>query len=39
MIVAHEGRYTGDFGVYLHRELSLMGCLTPGLAVRPRNTQ
>ncbi len=29
------GRYTGDFGgVYLHRGLSLMECLTPWLVVR-----
>ncbi len=41
IIVAHEdyflvkGRYTGDFGgVYLHRGLSLMECLTPWLVVR-----
>jgi hypothetical protein len=41
MIVPHEGcflvkgRYTGDFGgVYLHRGLSLMECLTPWLVVR-----
>jgi hypothetical protein len=45
IIVPHEGRflvkgrYTGDFGgVYLHRGLSLMECLTPWLAVRCRNT-
>jgi hypothetical protein len=42
MILPHEGRflvkgrYTGDFGgVYLHRGLSLMECLTPWLVVRP----
>ena len=42
VIVVHEGhflvkgRYTGDFGgVYLHRGLSLMECLTPWLVVRP----
>ena len=30
-----KGRYIGDFGgVYLHRGLSLMECLTPWLAVR-----
>ena len=41
MIVVHEdsflvkGRYTGDFGgVYLHRGLSLMECLTPWLVVQ-----
>ena len=41
MIVVHQGRflvkgrYTGDFGgVYLHRGLSLMECLTPWLVVR-----
>jgi len=41
MIVVHEGqflvkgRYTGDFGgVYLHRGLSLMECLTPWLVLR-----
>jgi hypothetical protein len=40
MLVVHEGqflvkgRYTGDFGgVYLHRGLSLMECLTPWLMV------
>ena len=44
MIVPHEGRflvkgrYTGDFGVYLHRGLSLMECLTPWLVVRHRST-
>jgi len=44
MIVPHEGRflvkgrYTGDFGVYLHRGLSLMECLTPWLVVRPGST-
>jgi hypothetical protein len=45
MIVVHEdkflvkGRYTGDFGgVYLHRGLSLMECLTPWLVVRCRST-
>jgi len=44
MIVPHEGhflvkgRYTGDFGVYLHRGLSLMECLTPWLVVRRRST-
>ena len=43
VIVVHEGhflvkgRYTGDFsGVYLHRGLSLMECLTPWLVVRQR---
>lgn len=42
MIVVHgdhflvKGRYTGDFGgVYLHKGLSLMECLTPWLVVRP----
>jgi len=42
MIVVHgdhflvKGRYTGDFGgVYLHRGLSLMECLTPWLVVQP----
>ncbi len=40
MIIPYEGqflvrgRYTGDFGVYLHRGLSLMECLTPWLAIR-----
>jgi len=30
-----KGCYTGDFGgVYLHRGLSLMECLTPWLVVR-----
>lgn len=44
IIVPHEGRflvkgrYTGDFGVYLHRGLSLMECLTPWLVVRRRST-
>jgi len=45
MIVLHEGRflvkgrYTGDFGgVYLHRGLSLIECLTPWLAVRYKST-
>jgi len=43
IIVVHEdhflvkGRYTADFGgVYLHRGLSLMECLTPWLIVRKR---
>lgn len=43
MVLVHEGqflvkgRYTGDFGgVYLHRGISLMECLTPWLAVRHR---
>ena len=32
---AFKGRYTGDFGgVYLHRGLSLMECLTPWLVVQ-----
>jgi hypothetical protein len=42
IIVVHEGRflvkgrYTADFGgVYLHRGLSLMECLTPWLVIRP----
>jgi hypothetical protein len=41
MILAHgdhflvKGRYTGDFGgVYLHRGLSLMECLTPWLVIQ-----
>ena len=30
-----KGRYTGDFGgVYLHRGLSLMECLTPWLVAQ-----
>jgi hypothetical protein len=45
MVVVHKdlflvkGRCTGDFGgVYLHRELSLMECLTPWSVVRRGNT-